>query len=694
MIKPKDLFKLLRLLQKGATAEHKSKLQRISLQLTARADIDTLMTALIAEQERIDWSLAYQAANSKNTAATELLARTAPLLERKYPNSFGQTGTPPERQLVPVDLVNFYNLEAAASLGRSTRLNQCDDITADNKTYYFFPSTGVDKLREIEWRTGGDADEATLTPSHRTQRRIHRLIDPTNADNAYLADQLAELQQRNTANAKKYFKMILIGLTKNYPLYDLISIALQRNQISLAKSLLIDIGHNKNQQYNRAINTWCHHILTRNDIDALSMLIETIPGSNKKLLTLSRTMYYRHPDNTACLLAYVEQLKKIGKHRCSKAELNEIYTLGRIAHERGDDNGTYLHICKLTISQTACVELAMALFRDNTRSDAIKIKVFRWLLKQEQYVMDNEAYYRYYAECYRHGYGCTINLTQANKYLAIADELATPVEATSPEAYPGSTPDHLSHRYTLRHLTRIQDGTQREMQLSACGFFLMSLGASNKTYTVRHMQQHSRGYYNRYAAVDYNDFTETYITTLDEDQRAHWQCILNDQQWSQRYLSSELTTDDDNQILPRLRDKHFFNINAAWYDWDSAHSYLLTFFEFNGQVYMIKGNRGGRRNQDISGLTLYQVGNTEALSSQANIKQLLKRCNDQTFCEGMESTVENTIGHTLGLTKLFNLAEKSSQKGGTCALATIQKRDIIKPICSSTASIQQQHRIQ
>ncbi|MDF1654342.1 MAG: tetratricopeptide repeat protein [Coxiellaceae bacterium] len=674
----------------------------------------------------------YTLASKNNECATTVLQALAEDELKASPDICVPT-TPPSRQIVPVNLVNYYIDTAKSYSCRSLRLIKCKEIVEDNKEWYFFLKEAIQQLRDIEWRTYDGATDETLTDSHRVQRKINQLIDVAHVDNRHLINELDLLRQSEYPTAKQHYDTIIRGFAVNMHLFNIIEIALQQHQYLLVRNLLCSIGKYKNQSLNLAIKNCIEHILRTNDITAMAMLANTISSHCTSLLTASRIMYYRHPNNAECALAYYTRLKHIGRYAIDKTVREEIYRLVKIGHTQKNDEASYQYLCIMTFAINGIIaaftspEMLLTL-RDISRPDSLKKRIFTFLLAHEEYVMENKACYLVIANCYQEGLGCDANPDKALIYRKIAAQLGNTeaydacfpdqqgpqqllrkarygyraavtklkylAEADNPEAIiclakchlngygirpdtekEADDPEEYQHRFTKRELTRTDDGTDQYMKLNLSRFFLMAIGASNRTYKLLHREDESTGYYDNYAAIDFADLTREYIDSLSRDEhKKQWQRILDDSDWSLHYTKKNSSIlNSDNSLLQRLANGHLINVNANWSSWDSGHSYQLVFFQYQNQIYMAKSNRGERRSQDKPGTTFYHVGNLDSLQTKGALMLMIKKCKERSYCEGMESNIANTLGHDLQLTAVEKgHIDQSNQKGGTCALATIQ----------------------
>ncbi|MDF1654064.1 MAG: hypothetical protein P1U34_03040 [Coxiellaceae bacterium] len=760
MISRLHLTRLVIRLLDEAKPPQRPALEALSAQLSAGTDTHRIMSGLDEMHQHFKLTTLYQLASQNNTAVKALLKTLADQTEQAHPE-FKINATPPTTQIIPTDLVRFHNSCGHVQAVPSDQLSQSRRLVRVFKDRAFVTAIPLEGFRAIDWRTGGDAAEDTLSRSHRAQRHISQLINSANADNTLMVDQLEALRSSNEAKAPKYLRKTLTGLANHYPEHNIIGIALQRGHIRLTQRIMCHIHRCKPFQVGNAIKNCYAHILANNDINALVMLCNLIADNNEKVLILARIMYYRHPDNAQCALAYQKRLKKIGRYRCTEAQRKEIYALSKAAHNLGNDEGTYQYATRathVTKGIRAAFNMAITILRDDSYSDALKMRIFSFLLKHEKYVMHYSDCYSYLAECYQQGYGCVANLEKTTVYRTIAAELGdvdafnacfpeivtadelfdkakkgfaaavkrlhalTELETThidikvtalnyliicysheygcrsnalkivqyqqalealaahsvAPVSRAPLSAVHtkqITHRYHLRELTHSTDGSRRDMRHSSTRFFMMALGASDKCFTLNHMAARSSGYRETKAVIDFADLTDEYTATLASDtEKARWQRAIDDLAWSHNYLTDRTIAHTDTSLLERLNSGHMININASWYSWDDgSHSYHLAFFKFRGELYMIKSNRGGRRETDPSGLTFYRVANSTCLTSKQALEDLIKQCKDRPFCEGMESDTENTLGHALGLTKIADgQCNKSDQKGGTCALAAIQ----------------------
>ncbi len=149
-----------------------------------------------------------------------------------------------------------------------------------------------------------------------------------------------------------------------------------------------------------------------------------------------------------------------------------------------------------------------------------------------------------------------------------------------------------------------------------------------------------------------------------------WAEVLENYQWSDDYLSDVSVAAADGGILQRIDAGHVVQINDDWLDWWGAHVIGLTFFKANGQYYLIRSNKGAGAVDETPGLSIYHVGRIEGIATKSAVLDFIRHCKVTQFSENLDSSKHGGVGKYLELTKVCEFA-KTPQKTGNCGTVLI-----------------------
>ncbi len=559
---------------------------------------------------------------------------------------------------IPIELLQ-YLLLPAERYKRSSRLNLARELLQDPACRHDRYAL-ISRLKMINWHDKPGIF-MRLNASHRVQRNIRSMLKPRpdNLNKLHLCVAIRGMRNSEDSSVEVLYKTLLKNIVKPEEISLMIDVFITQGAFVELRDMYNYAGSEQAQKSIEVIA--CQHPLLHGSAGMISGVVSALPLSSEPVYQLLQREYRSHFLCSADEYCY--SYYRVLKHRAETLvevpDYDLIYNLLRHANTfKHEQSAVEWIICVMRNNDVnAILTQAMKVLDDTTYSYNAKRTVFQCVLRLAHADPTHASVNATVAYCYENGLGCQRSLPLAKSHRDIEKDMSS-----------------------VLHIPK---------QVSEIKFYMMLLGASDKRFMFEHVQAASHAFRLDDSCKQIAQLTRQYARKSGDD---HWSTIAECM-----HLTYEISYKDDLVSAasdPAVRDR--LSVFERWDALDTCqpihvyvrystpvasggHYFLLTFFKYKGELYMIQTDRL-KEHGSIPGLMVYRVGNSAPISTIEGIRDLIVKCDSQYFArkkQGDGSVI--TLFELLQAEHLvaFDIA-KSAQKGGSCALNTIQDLALVE----------------
>ncbi|MDF1797364.1 MAG: hypothetical protein P1U63_12590 [Coxiellaceae bacterium] len=588
----------------------------------------------------------------------------------------------------------------------------------------FFSAEELDELRAMHWHK-----EARRKGKRRfddLSNRINQLLSDENTDNRYTLHELSLLHASTNQRDNEIYEHIIRELSKHTQAIDIMITAGNHHHYKIVHDLAVKLKTNNNTlrvtrslYYQNPTNRDCiaayykclneHSSNTAGSAEAKKIQALIPIGIDHKVDNITFEHVFkrrcqekgafevmqqketlqilRDPEQSTALKQRIFHFLQSKEH-----DLYYLFTTNKLMAQCYEEGlGCTPDPAKARQYREHAARLGHIISYDKTyptlqHPDSLLIKARNGyraaLLKLQKHVDDHDPSYEHLTaarqcliDCYALGYSCAPDYKKAEALHQQYPDCRKPSPLYKHHDPTPTFKYELTYTINRRHEALQQAFRPKLIKSEFTNFLLMAIGASNKSYQLMGSQHIAKGHVQSFSQLNYADLSRTYIENCSDSATAiQWKKIVDNSNWCLNYFKAiPEIADTDTAAWGRLKQGLPINISVNWYADSSGHAMQLVFFKYQNQYYLAKSNRGARGPGEKSGTTLYHIGNIDCLKNRGVTNELIEKCKQRQYCDGMSTRTVDTMGHDLQLTAIKDgHFKQTSQKGGTCALSSVQ----------------------
>lgn len=421
-------------------------------------------------------------------------------------------------------------------------------------------------------------------------------------------------------------------------------------------------------------------ILRNKHFDFLASWLQCHPHTSWQQLMAAKVAYCQDASDPSAVLAYYYAIKNCGDsvydfhNHEAQALLKALpknspsYILARVSGDLRE---------RLSGDMDKYHSAILHFLGESKTNPFLCQKLAAILLKGEIQYIDSPQYNFCAGHVYYHGLGVEKDPARAVGYFTMAAEMGHKASIDAlrqlgqPAVYqPVDLPKHTVDFSAKRHqlepsepLSR-RDGSATAWLYSMLTTNLILLGTYNKT-TLHHMRVGGQGLSPFFVLNTVISLFRIGIRDQAESPAKTYYCnMLRDVEWFTRNGHTFEDMDDHQQsVYTRLLEGQLIYAHVS----QQAHGQSFAYFHHNGQFYLIKANKGQRKQHERAGVTVFRINNPNDLKTDKAFVALYASCQNHRYFDRPDDRLSaNTLISDLDLVPLIHF-DRGPQKTGNCA---------------------------